>query len=812
MEQQGIYERIKDRVRQLKEESQDLFFTEYLVKLDSRLVQEKHQLDLLETELDRNCQIYRQRQTSVEAAVGNQTIQEEHSREMAQNMSAADIQENQTVPTMDSQENHIVSTMNTQKEAQTVSAADTHETAQASPSIGTQTVDRAIVLQDKDQKTARPEIGRNQGTYSAGNISRQAVFSQMYIQPGVSTKSQTASRPKKNHEFTIGINVFGTIGVLFVLAALILLGINYMGSLVKEMGLYVLGLLVWGVAEFVIKKKSQILSMFFSSLGIGCLYVTTMVNFLYLHNFSGLVTILITTLITVVVMFVSRKKDAGILRIICIGACMVSFLMMDTLHMVSDVELLIYMVMIVVVQLLGIFLPVKKWAYGIAIGQMAGAAAFAWLFAISTVSSAQVMELRALYVIGFVVVSILLMELTVWKMPAEGGGQMKGICITFGIGAFLLISAYYGCAVGFFSWHHGSYEDMEIWVRLGVMAAIVAFGSLFFFLTRNKGYLRWMQGYFVAGSALFLLGEGNLYDTITLIILLVLYKLLAYRHKPLWVADAIITTWAAMEALTHYDSVYGYVLLGALLLGILLINHWQTYFELLLTGTVVLYISMAVDNDLMLPLMIAVMWLATLLFNYVKRFAGKGIGGFNVTMLVIEVSGYLGLIFFQKYDSIVIYLILTVLGLGIILFTFQSKFLQKVEEWRGLAVAIFLTYMVLVTISRFEYRITASILLMVVGLLGIIFGFRQIDKKLRIYGLVLCMMTCFKITLFDFQVQSLQRIILFLAAGGMALVISGIYALMEKKYNREGEIAQSNSTDLASVMQEKDKLEMQGRE
>ena len=772
MEQQGVYERIKDRVRQLREESQDHFFTEYLVKLDGRLIQEKYQLELLEMELDRNCQIYRQRLAPVEAAVRNEAEKGQH------------LQENITVPVVNIQENQIVPTMNMQREARMVSSADTQEAAQTVPLMDTHTEVQTVASQVTDQKSARPEVEQNQGTYT-GSIPRQAVFSQMYTQPQPPVQSQTASQPRKNHEFTIGINVFGTIGVLFVLAALILLGINYMGSLVKELGLYVLGLLVWGVAEFMIKKKSQILSMIFSSLGIGSLYVTTMVNFLYLHNFSGLVTILITTLITVVVMFVSRKKDAGILRIICIGACMVSFLMMDTLHMVSDVELLIYMVMIVVVQLLGIFLPVKKWAYGIAIGQMAGAAVFAWIFAIVTVPSAQVMELRALYVIGFVVVSMLLMELTVWRMPAEGGGQMKGICITYGIGAFLLILAYYRCAEGFFSWHQhrGLYEDMEIWVRLVVMAAIVAFGSLFFFLTRDKGYLRWMQGYFVAGSALLLLGEGRLYDTITLIILLVLYKLLAYRHKPLWVADAIITTWTALEALAHYDSIYGYVLLGVLLLGILLMNHWQTYFELLLTGTVILYISMAVDNDLMLPLMIAVMWLATLLFNYVKRFAGKGIWGFNAAMLVMEVSGYLGLIFLQKFDSVVIYLILTVLGLGIILFTFQPKFLHKAEGWRGLAVAGFLTYMVLVT--RFEYRITSSILMMVVGLLGIIFGFRQADRKLRIYGLVLCMLTCFKITLFDFRVQSLQRIILFLAAGVVALVISGVYALMDKKYNKE---------------------------
>ena len=147
MEQQGIYERIKDRVRQMKEESQDLFFTEYLVKLDRRLIQEKHQLDLLETELNRNCQIYRQRLASVEAAVKNENVQEEHVQATVRKMSANDIQENQTVPIMDTQENQIVSATETQRENQTVSEADTQDTAQAVPSMGTQTEDRAMISQ-----------------------------------------------------------------------------------------------------------------------------------------------------------------------------------------------------------------------------------------------------------------------------------------------------------------------------------------------------------------------------------------------------------------------------------------------------------------------------------------------------------------------------------------------------------------------------------------------------------------------------------------------------------------------------------------
>ena len=64
MEQTGIYERIKDRVAQLRAESRDHYFTEYLMKLDRRLIQEKYQLDLMETELERSCRIYRQRMAS----------------------------------------------------------------------------------------------------------------------------------------------------------------------------------------------------------------------------------------------------------------------------------------------------------------------------------------------------------------------------------------------------------------------------------------------------------------------------------------------------------------------------------------------------------------------------------------------------------------------------------------------------------------------------------------------------------------------------------------------------------------------------
>ncbi|MBO5283952.1 MAG: hypothetical protein J6B43_12675, partial [Lachnospiraceae bacterium] len=705
MEQQGIYERIRERVGQLKAESRDHYFTEYLSKFDSRLIQEKHNLDLLELELERSCQLYRQRMEEAGA-------------------------DRPQMP------------------------------------AGQESLSQAEPFRAEPQGETKPVPPQIYGTYSAGSAPQQTAA---FRQP------QKDQRPagNKTREFTVGISVFGTIGVLFVLAALILLGINYMNDIVKAAALYAVSLLVWGAAEFGLKKKSRILSMIFSALGIGSLYVTTMVNFFYLENFNGLAAILITVLITVAVMIVSRKKDAGILRIICIGACMISFLMIvNTLDQVSDWELLVYMAMILLVQLLGILLPVKKWAYGIGIGQIVGAAVFAFWFAAGMIYPELGMELRVIYMIGFIVLSILLIELIVWRMPADSAEKVQGIYIAFGISAGLLLWAHGWCAGC-----DALRSDREFWIRLGVMASIAVMGILFFFLTRRRGGgLCWMQGYYVAGAALLMFGcgpaEERLSVTVTLSVLLILYKLLAYRMKLLRAADAIITVWTVLAVWIYHDSIHGYVLLCVLLLSVLLMNHWQTFFELLVTGALVLYIPMVLDNDLVLPTMIAVMWLAELLFNTVKRFSGKGIVGFNYTVLTAEAICYLTLIT-KDFDRVILYVVLTVLGLGIILYTFQNRSHMAVK-WRGLVISGFLTYMVLV--SRFEYRIVSSILMLLVGLVSIILGFTQEDKKLRIYGLVLCLLTCFKITLYDFRVQDLQRIILFLAAGVVALIIAGIYA------------------------------------
>ena len=139
MEQQGIYERIKDRVGQLKGESKDRFFTEYLMQLDSSLIQEKHRLDMMETQLDQNCQIYRQRMAAADRAVKSETLRA---------VPAADKQEmNQAVPAGDTQEVN-----------QAVPAADTQGMNQILPPIDTRNIAQAVVSPVTAERAVQPGV------------------------------------------------------------------------------------------------------------------------------------------------------------------------------------------------------------------------------------------------------------------------------------------------------------------------------------------------------------------------------------------------------------------------------------------------------------------------------------------------------------------------------------------------------------------------------------------------------------------------------------------------------------------------------
>lgn len=324
----------------------------------------------------------------------------------------------------------------------------------------------------------------------------------------------------------------------------------------------------------------------------------------------------------------------------------------------------------------------------------------------------------------------------------------------------------------------------------GIVTVIITIFAMLYDKLRRRG--AWGMNGISAGAyygfavTAFKLGvaesETVLAQLVVMSILLVLTRLLA-RDKAIYPLDAIVTTLYVIFLFSEVGTVYGYILLGVLLLSALFIRFWHLYYQCLITLATMIFVALLLESEIVLTLIVAIVWLFMLLFNHVGMIRGKSMGAYNCFALVLQTLCflYLPLADFEMYK--ILYFILAFLGGGFIYFMFQEKYYLP-EKGKGLVLSLFLSYMVLVT--DFTYPIATSILLLIIGLVCIGCGFAFVDKKVRIYGLVQALCVCVKITLFDFaEGEPLQRMILFFAAGVVALMISGIYILLEKKYMKD---------------------------
>ena len=103
-------------------------------------------------------------------------------------------------------------------------------------------------------------------------------------------------------------------------------------------------------------------------------------------------------------------------------------------------------------------------------------------------------------------------------------------------------------------------------------------------------------------------------------------------------------------------------------------------------------------------------------------------------------------------------------------------------------------------VVRTGFAIVNSILLMLNALICVGMGFYIRDKALRIYGLVLSLLVCGKLVLYDFAgSNALQRMIVFFIVGLIALAIASIYMILEKNMQKykNGNVEESMQEILA---------------
>ena len=84
-----------------------------------------------------------------------------------------------------------------------------------------------------------------------------------------------------------------------------------------------------------------------------------------------------------------------------------------------------------------------------------------------------------------------------------------------------------------------------------------------------------------------------------------------------------------------------------------------------------------------------------------------------------------------------------------------------------------------------DFAFLISLLLMVLAILAIVAGFVRQEMPLRIYGLCLALFACAKVVLHDFWgLQLLQKSLLFLGVGTIAIAIALVYAVLEHRQKK----------------------------
>ncbi len=623
------------------------------------------------------------------------------------------------------------------------------------------------------------------------------------VQPAQPLQQPVTTTRKSNPEFTFAVVIFSVIGVFFILSAFVILGMNFMNGFVKGMSLYAICLILLLVSELILRKKNSKLNMTLTTIGICGLYLATVINNIQLHNFNTLIAVIITTLISAGTLFLSYKRDSWLLRIGGIFVCYLCLLIFQNSS--HESEIFIIAAVLTLINIIYVFIPIQKAQIAIGTIHMLGSTFFNLIFLVRLFF---INEMVNGYKVAFLFLGFFILHLIFVKVIQEGYKKKEAreyfditgilIAYSFSVGFYLLAINRFGYSLKpEFLWIRHEF----LWLRhintIGLLTI-----CLLFFIVMFKKKEKWIL-YYIANvivltvyASIFSNYNNLLEGVICIVGMLVFSKLLTKIHE-LRYSEGIIFAIACIYTISIFtlnnnvvsvNKYYIYLLPACIIISTIFLHRWQTYYEIVTIFTLVVLLSLKLPYQLELPVIVGILFIAILAFNNVKRWRGKGIIIFNIGALLGQIICYLYLMEPIYKNEYLVYAMMLVFGLATITLTFQKKY-QMDFSAKELIMALFLTYMAFA--CRTGIPILTSVLLMIIALISVGSGFVINKKSVRIYGLVLSLFVCIKIVLYDFwDIPTIQKMILFFVVGFIALIIAGIYIVLEKKYY----IKEQNST------------------
>ena len=585
-------------------------------------------------------------------------------------------------------------------------------------------------------------------------------------------RDREAAQPElktKSVEFKIGIHVFSLIGALFILAAFVTFGFYFLKGAFQGICIYMAAFALVLFSELFLRRKMQKFAGVITGIGIGCLYAANIVNYLVLHLVNGIIAVLLTLLIAAASIWLSRKRDSVVIRLIGLIGCYVCLYPIHGFE--TELSFFVLTVILFIVNVAGVLFPNQSRAAAI----LAVHAALNVIFTGALLIIAGLDHVQATYLAALLLSSFIFMEIMAFVNRKREKDNEIFIITCIGSGLLLFMMFLLETITG------------EQLVGLIMAAVTAAVSMLFFLLWEKEDERKWAQVYFAAG--LFLLigafSDQPVEQTITVGVIFLIARI-GNRQRQLTALEAIAAVAVGLTGIGLSGSVYAYILAALLVLLSFRINKLYVFHEIVTTASVLviwflkcewfrLY-NWGMDGKWFYPVAVLLLMLLFLLFHHLQGLRDKKQEVYNIVSLC-----FIGIFCLLPLFEGHLWTRIAIMAAG----TLAAFLLLRKRYglyWKG-NILLWAVFFSLYSITgNFGSPVVSSILIMAAAFFRVGIGFRHKEKMERITGLVLAALVCLKLVLYDFrEAELLYRMIVFLIVGVMALGISFLYMFLEKK-------------------------------
>lgn len=377
----------------------------------------------------------------------------------------------------------------------------------------------------------------------------------VYNQPAPYSRQEN---PQKSVEFKVGTVIFGVVGIAFLLVAFITFGLNFMNNILQGIFLYAIGIVLIASSELFVFKRIEKFSYCLTGLGISSLYVVTLLNYIYLAIFPAWVALLITLILTSFFFYLSRKKDSGMIRIICLIGCYLSLVPIHQLK--SQLEFLMPALVVFLVNLAGVYCPVKKRRK--VVDHIQYICSFSVIFYLIYLQWLSGLQMWPVYVL--VCADILTLHLLYYRTKEEASYRVL---------YFLGQGVHLGCLL-----YIGHYEEWLHFGIIGVLVLCAALTALFF-----KKRIRFAPYLFIAAYSIlaYLMDGQSFWLSLACLLVFAVNKGCVRFFKEFPVPDAVYTMLSAIGVCLFMRSddlrLLGYTYGACILLSCCFMKKFRKY-------------------------------------------------------------------------------------------------------------------------------------------------------------------------------------------------------------------------------------------